>query len=1197
MEIGLTAKVTPDVDERAAKREASAVREKIESAVKDLEMSVDISDVSDQVGDMKDQVENVSEHTEDAKENLSAMKDSVDGIDTNILEQMNTDGAFAQDVLFTQSPTGMGEDFTPPQQGGGLTGGISDIIGDLSEQFQGGFQKVTSAINEQTGSLIQSIIQQRSISAFLNNIGNLLSDKGGKVALVGAGLLLLAQIASSTVKNSPLLSTVVDMFGMAFGLFFRPFGNILGQFLLPIASDMLRLAAQFNTVFNNEGIRVALGWLAKELIKGFAETLVFGIDGELGIADWFRGLLAALFTKSLISGVLGTAVGKVFGNTLVTKILGFVISPLTSIIDVLAQKFLGFSPRQIVLDKLKNFGGVIKKRVSKALSPLRRLGTFVKSRISTALGSIRGAITRGFGSLFARLGSRVPGIGALLGRFIPSIGGKALLSKIGIGAITKALAGRVLYAIPFIGQLIGVIDLLTMAITFLLPGVETFSPVMYTLTKLFEGAVFLYKKTLGGLRALGNFLSGLSLSDFVPDISSEDVMGVFPSLTGISAQVNKSFSGGSERLNELLGDVTAALRFYIGPILETFEPVFKILGFFARKGIEFYNAIMKLSLGDIITFLKELKNKLVEFGGNIAGRAKEKLVNGAKELFDKVVDGAEDFKDDAIESAKDLKDRVVSGAKDLKNRVVSGAKDLQDKVVSGAKDLQDKVISGAKDLKNKIVNGANDLKNRVTDAASNLKDDIVQSAKDLKDRVVSGAKDLKTRVVDGAKDLKKRVVDGAKDLKTKVVNGASDLKDRVTQAASDLKSDVSQAATDFISDIGSSATNFLNKVNNAVGDFKTDVINSASNLKDDITNAASNLKGDITSAASDLASDVRNSASNLASDVRNSASDLASDVRNAASTLKSDVTSAASDFISDFTDINIGNRINVPNSIGIPEGIFDFPNIDIPEDIFDLPFNIDVPESRFDIPNIDIPDINVPGSSFSFSDIFVPSFNFEFPTLFISPSKFDIPEIDIPSFKFDIPSIRFEERGNSLIPDFFGSGGVVTETTNAIVGESGPEVIVPFDKVPGFTANILQGDAIGDAIPGLATGGIVTGPTTAVVGEGSESEAVLPLSRLESLLSTPTTPDMPGGSSIRLNVSGGDSEVLSGTDEDSLAQSIAEALASEFNDVSVGIDEVRSEVRRLRRKQNATITADGKVIAEISEKNKDRYTRSRNITR
>jgi phage-related minor tail protein len=40
----------------------------------------------------------------------------------------------------------------------------------------------------------------------------------------------------------------------------------------------------------------------------------------------------------------------------------------------------------------------------------------------------------------------------------------------------------------------------------------------------------------------------------------------------------------------------------------------------------------------------------------------------------------------------------------------------------------------------------------------------------------------------------------------------------------------------------------------------------------------------------------------------------------------------------------------------------------------------------------------------------------------------------------------------------------------------------------------------GFTIPGLATGGIVTSPTLAVVGEGSEPEAVLPLSRLRSML-------------------------------------------------------------------------------------------------
>lgn len=38
------------------------------------------------------------------------------------------------------------------------------------------------------------------------------------------------------------------------------------------------------------------------------------------------------------------------------------------------------------------------------------------------------------------------------------------------------------------------------------------------------------------------------------------------------------------------------------------------------------------------------------------------------------------------------------------------------------------------------------------------------------------------------------------------------------------------------------------------------------------------------------------------------------------------------------------------------------------------------------------------------------------------------------------------------------------------------------------------------AVPGLAEGGVVTGPTLAVVGEGRESEAVLPLSKLNSMI-------------------------------------------------------------------------------------------------
>ena len=41
-------------------------------------------------------------------------------------------------------------------------------------------------------------------------------------------------------------------------------------------------------------------------------------------------------------------------------------------------------------------------------------------------------------------------------------------------------------------------------------------------------------------------------------------------------------------------------------------------------------------------------------------------------------------------------------------------------------------------------------------------------------------------------------------------------------------------------------------------------------------------------------------------------------------------------------------------------------------------------------------------------------------------------------------------------------------------------------------------------IPTLASGGIVTGPTMALIGEGNESEAVLPLSKLNSMLNNNT---------------------------------------------------------------------------------------------
>ena len=47
----------------------------------------------------------------------------------------------------------------------------------------------------------------------------------------------------------------------------------------------------------------------------------------------------------------------------------------------------------------------------------------------------------------------------------------------------------------------------------------------------------------------------------------------------------------------------------------------------------------------------------------------------------------------------------------------------------------------------------------------------------------------------------------------------------------------------------------------------------------------------------------------------------------------------------------------------------------------------------------------------------------------------------------------------------------------------------------------------------MASGGIATGPTVAMIGEGRESEAVLPLSKLDGMLSNR------GGGSVSVNFS------------------------------------------------------------------------------
>lgn len=77
-------------------------------------------------------------------------------------------------------------------------------------------------------------------------------------------------------------------------------------------------------------------------------------------------------------------------------------------------------------------------------------------------------------------------------------------------------------------------------------------------------------------------------------------------------------------------------------------------------------------------------------------------------------------------------------------------------------------------------------------------------------------------------------------------------------------------------------------------------------------------------------------------------------------------------------------------------------------------------------------------------------------------------------------------------------------------------VVDTINKIPG----VRLGKLGSLPIPQMATGGIVTSPTLAMIGEGRESEAVIPLSKLDEMMNNSGSSNTAGNINIELNMSG-----------------------------------------------------------------------------
>jgi hypothetical protein len=112
-------------------------------------------------------------------------------------------------------------------------------------------------------------------------------------------------------------------------------------------------------------------------------------------------------------------------------------------------------------------------------------------------------------------------------------------------------------------------------------------------------------------------------------------------------------------------------------------------------------------------------------------------------------------------------------------------------------------------------------------------------------------------------------------------------------------------------------------------------------------------------------------------------------------------------------------------------------------------------------------------------------------------SRFGSVIAKIVTFQSSISSVggAFRQLGNAAVQVLqkviaqLASAAAMAAILGPILGVSG-----------GGFGSIFKGVLGGGGIPGMASGGIVTAPTLAMVGEGRESEAVMPLSKLEAMI-------------------------------------------------------------------------------------------------
>lgn len=145
-------------------------------------------------------------------------------------------------------------------------------------------------------------------------VGKILKILPGPLGKIGRAMGLIGAIATATGliikrlrKSSPVLDAVMSLFELAFNLFFMPFGNFLGQWLLPMAEDIINYAVMLNkflTDFSLESLfqlflasfQIAWGWISQAIFRMPIELIKL-------LSDWFAGFFTLIGLDGVASAL------------------------------------------------------------------------------------------------------------------------------------------------------------------------------------------------------------------------------------------------------------------------------------------------------------------------------------------------------------------------------------------------------------------------------------------------------------------------------------------------------------------------------------------------------------------------------------------------------------------------------------------------------------------------------------------------------------------------------------------------------------------------------------------------------------------------------------------------------------------------------------------------------------------------------